>query len=89
MPNMKVKLSKNFQKQYRKAPRKIQKSVKSRIILFRNNPSDSLLNNHALVGKLKGYRSINITGDWRAIYREIGINIAYFVSLGTHSQLYG
>jgi len=42
-----------------------------------------------LVGELRGYRSINITGDWRAIFMEIdGGKIIYFVAIGTHSQLY-
>jgi len=39
----------------------------------------------------KGYRSIDITGNWRAIYAEKveGKDIvAYFVALGTHRELY-
>lgn len=34
------------------------------------------------------YRSINITGDYRAIY-EVKDGIAYFISVGTHHELYG
>ena len=48
----------------------------------------TLLNNHSLTGKYTGCKSINITGDWRAIFEEINDNIIYFVELGTHSQLY-
>lgn len=32
--------------------------------------------------------SINITGDWRAIYMPININEVLFIAFGTHSQLY-
>lgn len=37
------------------------------------------------------YRSIDVTGDWRALYREFKEEnppIAFFDGLGTHSQLY-
>jgi len=41
---------------------------------------------------MEGYRSINITGDWRALYTIKGDGkggeIAVFEILGTHSQLY-
>jgi len=71
----------------------MQKKVKERISLCVQNPTNQLLNNHALTGKFQGYRSINITGDWRAIY-SIRINLNseqeyYFELVGTHSQLYG
>lgn len=50
---------------------------------------DPKLNNHVLRGKLRGLRSINITGDWRAIFREYKKDKQIlFDSLGTHSQLY-
>ena len=56
--------------------------------MFSLNPYDLRLNNHILSGKWSGYRSINITGDWRAIFRETETGV-YFIVLGTHSQLYG
>ena len=49
------------------------------------------LRNHPLRGKHVGKRSIDITADWRAIYEEKLEReeiIAYFIALGTHSQLY-
>lgn len=46
----------------------------------------------ALTGKLAPYRSINITGDWRALYSEDvddeGNKTFIFEALGAHSQLY-
>lgn len=89
---MNIKYSATFKKQYKKAPKKIQEKVKERISLFVQNPKNQLLNNHALTGKLKECRSINITGDYRAIY-SIRLNLKseqeyYFELVGTHSQLY-
>jgi mRNA-degrading endonuclease YafQ of YafQ-DinJ toxin-antitoxin module len=44
-----------------------------------------------LHGIWKGFKSIDVTSDWRAIYQEIKEgegSIAYFTALGTHKQLY-
>ena len=71
---MNIKYSATFKKQYKKAPKKIQEKVKERVSLFVQDPTNQMLNNHALTGKYQGYRSINITGDWRAIY-SIRLNL--------------
>ena len=87
-----IEYAKQFQKQLKKAPIEIKTAFLKRRVLFSENPSDSSLNNHALTGKLLGKRSINITGDWRAIYSESlteeGETVVMFYLLGTHSQLY-
>ncbi len=85
---MEYQLHKNFIKSYRKFSNKLQKAVKEKLILFCSNPFLKDLNNHSLTGKYQGYRSINITGDYRAIYKEKTENYVIFVLLGTHSQLY-
>ncbi|MBI2309714.1 type II toxin-antitoxin system mRNA interferase toxin, RelE/StbE family [Candidatus Collierbacteria bacterium] len=85
---MKAKFSRTFGKQYAKAPSKIKSAFNKRLEQFLRNQFHPLLNNHALIGKYFGCRSINISGDWRAIFREISSGIAYFEVLGTHSQLY-
>jgi len=46
------------------------------------------LRDHQLKGKYKQYRSINITGDYRALYLLRG-DEAIFDVVDTHSQLYG
>jgi addiction module RelE/StbE family toxin len=72
---------------------RIRKSFADRIELFRKNPNDPHLNNHALTGEFAGYRSIDITNDYRAIYEEVPTGdddtLAYFFLLGTHKELYG
>lgn len=89
---MNIKYSTKFKKQYKKAPVQIQKKIKERLSQFVQNPVNETLNNHALTGNYQGLRSINITGDWRAIY-SIRVNLKsekeyYFELVGTHSQLY-
>lgn len=89
---MNIKYSSTFKKQYKKTQGKIREKVKERISLFVKNPTNQLLNNHALTGKFQGCHSINITGDWRAVY-SIRLNLKseqeyYFELVGTHSQLY-
>jgi len=90
---MKVKFSKEFIDQYKKADVRIRKRVDKQINIFSKNPMDLSLRNHDLRQEYEGQRSINITSDWRAIYREVKFAddepYAYFTALGTHSQLYG
>ena len=76
-----------FVKQYRRASAEVKEKFQSRLQLFKENRFNPVLNNHGLTGKYTGYRSINVTGDWRAIFMEVGETV-YFVALGTHSQLY-
>lgn len=83
-----VKFNQQFDKQYHKAPVKIQKAFGKRLDIFIRNQFHPLLNNHALKGKYEGDRSINITGDWRAVYQVINKgSTAHFIALGTHGQL--
>ena len=82
------KFSKKFEKMYKKAPKKIQDSFLQRIKLYENNKFYPILNNHSLTGKLKKYRSLDITGDWRLIFREEDGEVVFLVMIGTHSQLY-
>lgn len=57
--------------------------------LFVRNPVEYRLHNYPLVGVWAGYRSINITGDVRAVYREVAAGVARFDAIGSHSELYG
>ena len=90
---MKVKFSSKFTKKYNKVPAKIRKNFETKLELFLAGKFHPLLNNHKLTGKYLGKRSINITGDWRAIYSEHETDAwetaIVFDLLKTHSQLYG
>lgn len=78
----------DFTKALKKQPDGIKVKVKSRLDIFASDPFNKILNNHALTGKYTGCRSINITGDIRAIYQQADEHTAVFVALGSHSQLY-
>lgn len=86
---MTIVYSKKFIKLLQKSPFSIQKAFRNRLELFLQEPQHPTLRFHALHGELEGYHSINVTGDWRAIFRFIdGQQEIFFVSIGTHSQLY-
>ena len=85
---MKILFHKNFKSEYRKLSSKIQEKFKERLKLFINDPYSPLLNNHALHGKWQNFRSINITGDIRAIYKPVDNQTVEFVIIDSHSNLY-
>lgn len=89
---MDIRYARAFRKQYDQADFKIRFAFKKRLQVFLGDPQSPFLHNHKLVGRYQGFRSINITGDWRAIFEEIhsadGNMIVIFHALGTHSQLY-
>lgn len=84
---MQINFSRRFTKQRDKAQSYIQKAIDRKLELFVKDTYNKQLNNHLLRGRLKFYRSIDITGDWRAWYRIEGESV-FFTALGTHSQLY-
>lgn len=85
----KIEYSQRFVKDLKRAPRKIQQAFRVRLEIFLSDKYYPLLNNHSLSGKYQSYRSINISGDWRVIFQEDNKGeTVYFITLGTHSQLY-
>lgn len=85
---MRILLHKHFEKKYKKLKESEKQVFKERRNVFLKNPFASILNNHPLGGKYKGYRSIDITGDLRVIFKLISVGLAYFVTIDTHSNLY-
>ncbi|MFA6486658.1 MAG: type II toxin-antitoxin system mRNA interferase toxin, RelE/StbE family [Candidatus Magasanikbacteria bacterium] len=86
---MRVEYTRQFQDHLKEAPLKIQIAFSNRLEMFKENQFHPLLNNHVLKGSYDGCHSINITGDWRAVYENVkDQGLISFVMLGTHSQLY-
>jgi len=77
-----------FKKWHTKLPIKIKQKFEEKLKLFLTNSFDRTLNNHPLHGEYDGCNSINVTGDYRAIYFMDG-DIAVFIRIGTHSELFG
>ena len=65
-----VFLQKGFKKNYKKLTEPQKRKFKERRDLFLRDEFDPVLNNHALSGKYVGYRSINVTGDLRVLYKR-------------------
>lgn len=80
--------SKKFDKKFSKFPDKIKIQTIEKIKIFTQNQYHPILNNHMLRGKYLGCRSINISGDLRAIYKMQENNIALFVDIDNHNNLY-
>src|SRR5438093_626799 len=83
--------NKKFIKLYKKADVRIRKQVDDKLRIFGKNPHDLGLRNHELHGEWEGYRSIDITNDYRAIYKKAQEGEEakpYFVAIGTHEELY-
>lgn len=85
---MLIRFHRNFEKKYLKLNFSQKEKLKERLGLFVRDEFDLLLNNHPLKGVYKGYRSINITGDMRVIYRHSEKDVVVFVAVGKHSELY-
>lgn len=78
-----------FKKAYRKAPIRIRDAFDIRLTLFLREPSHPLLNLHSLTGDRAGQWSINVGGDWRAIFIYTDEQTVIFIDFDTHSNLYG
>lgn len=85
---MTIDFHREFTKEFKKLPSKIKKKFQDRLTLFEKDEFSPALNNHSLRGFYQGYRSINVTGDIRAIYRKNARGVI-FVEIGSHSSLYG
>jgi addiction module RelE/StbE family toxin len=84
---MEIRFHKNFKKKFKKIPLKIQEQFYIRLELFLQNKFDKTLNNHSVDKAFPNCNSINISGDYRAIFTDQE-NVIIFITIGTHSELY-
>ena len=85
---MRLTYHSKFKKQYKKLRPAQRDRFAKALILFEVEPNHPDLYNHPLTGEWKGHRSISFGGDWRAHYIPKDKDVALFVAIGTHSQLY-
>jgi addiction module RelE/StbE family toxin len=83
-----IEYSPLFNQKRKAAPLAIKQAFREALELFSYNPSHPALRNHSLTGKYQDFRSIDVTDDWRALYRTENERII-FVDFGTHVELYG
>lgn len=79
---------KGFKRRVGKLKPNERKKLAERLELFARDPFAPELRNHALHEPYADFRSITISGDLRAHYRLLEQNVAFFTTLGTHSELY-
>lgn len=85
---MRAIFHRRFEKHFAKLPERIKDKFEVQLEIFYQDPFDSRLDNHELNGKYKGHRSVNVTGDFRAIYITKTEGVSIFVEIGSHSELY-
>lgn len=85
---MKLVYHPRFKKELRNFSPDVRVQFYERGSLLLDDRSHPMIKCHALHGKYKGFLSINITGDVRAIF-YITQDEYVFVRFGTHHQLYG
>lgn len=78
-----------YKRQFKKPPPDLQQKVMQRLALFLSDEMSPILDNHPLRFEWKGYRSINITGDYRLIFKKESDMLIRLEEIGTHSELYG
>lgn len=88
---MKAKFSPLVQQkilQLNKKDRKLVVKIEKQIKLFETNPKHPSLRTHKLTGNLTNRWSISISRGLRMVYVILKDNIAYFVDLGSHDEVY-
>lgn len=88
---MRVKLSPDVVTALKKLKSKdniLSKKVEKKLEVFKKNPKHPSLRLHKLTGQHKNEWSISITRSIRMVYIEKEENIAYFIAIGTHDQVY-
>lgn len=86
---MKTIPSKKFEKKVAKLSAPLKKALSIKLRVFINDPFSAILNNHPLQGSMRGYRSINITGDYRVIFEQYDVDTVRLLDVDTHHNLYG
>jgi addiction module RelE/StbE family toxin len=76
-----------FKKNIKKLDKKTLKAFKARFLIFQENEYAAILNNHPLRAEYADCKSINITGDYRLVYKRVD-NLYILIDIGTHSELY-
>jgi addiction module RelE/StbE family toxin len=86
---MKIFFQKTFEKQYNKLNTKMKEKVDKKVQLFREDPQNKILRNHALKGVMKNRRAISVTGDVRIIFREFdSYTLVLMLDVGSHPHVY-
>jgi len=84
-----VTAHRSCERQIKKLSKSVRAKLWERLTLLNSEEYNPLLNDHKLNPPYDGYRSINITGDYRLVYKKLGADTYYLRAVGTHHELYG
>jgi proteic killer suppression protein len=88
---MKTKISPLVQKEIiniQRKDKKLANRIEKQILLFEENPKHPSLRVHKLSGNRENMWSISITMSIRMVYLLIDDDLAIFIKIGTHEQVY-
>ena len=87
-----IQRSKTFVKHFQKRiahRQRLSNKCHERIRLFLEDPMNPVLKNHPLKQNMQGHYAFSVTGDIRIVYYWASEDVAIFVDIGTHAQIYG
>ena len=86
----KIEYTKQFQRhlkqRYSHQPKVIER-LKRHLELFSQGVRKEPINDHHLIGKLKGLRAFSVGGDVRVVYQEMEDHYL-LLDIGSHNQVY-
>ena len=83
-----IRTTADFDKHYKKLPRKIKDKAEEKESIFRENPFDPRLRTHKLHGKEKGLWVFWIDFHYRIKFIFLGEEEVLFLDIGTHDEVY-
>lgn len=85
---MKIYLSSNFVRKFKKLPENIKEKARNREAIFKLNPFDPRLETHKLHGKQKYEWSYSISYDYRITFIFLENGDVIYTDIGTHDEIY-
>lgn len=85
MKVVKIHYDDDFEEQFLKLPKNIQKKAFKTEALFRQNAFHPSLRLHKLEGKLKEHWSISLDKKYRIMFKIMSDGVILFISIGLHS----
>ena len=82
---MEIVYTPDFEKSYRKLPKRIRDLAIKKTGWFCVDPYDTRLKTHALQGKLFGKWAFSINFQYRIIFKFVGTDRVLFLLTGTHN----
>lgn len=80
-----IHYNEDFEEQFLRLPKKLQKKACKTEKLFRENPFYPSIRLHKLKGKLDGLWTISVDMKYRIIFKHVDDGTILFISIGMHA----